>query len=574
MNELNPPKNPLKADINELEFHDDRIDTNINLLPEVSKTISFDAVIQKCGHLGRFQLTHYFLMNLISISAATVGYYYVFAAADIDHRCRLPENVWPNDNQYNPINKTHELLINRYIPKTNDGRKWEQCVRYLNGTRNDTLMNCPNGWAYDRSVFGYTFTEEANFVCGNASKKSSIATFMQYGGFALLVIAPNADKFGRKKVITTVIIFLFVTCLITQAMMQWISMSIGTKFYFILANQFASGLTTAVFSLIFVLMLELTSSAHRGFAGNMALVLFTTGEGFVTLFAYLAKDWQILKWMNTALIGLILPYLYFMPESPLYLYSKQDYVRLEALLRRIATRNKRKEADWYPVYQELIRNQSVTSSHDKQLSFFQKNREILVHRSIVVKLLITGLLGFTTLMLYVKISYSLAAMSISPYLGILIGGALEAAGYITGSLLISTRLGRKGSFILVAIVIIICVILIPIISSHSPIATVCITLVGKFFISSTIAVSWIYAPELFTTTIRNGANGIFVACCRIGSILPPIIDTSINKAYLPYTFYASAGLAFIVILLTLLLPETKSKSMDDEEDYEKNQSDA
>ncbi|CAF4912248.1 unnamed protein product, partial [Rotaria socialis] len=43
---------------------------------------------------------------------------------------------------------------------------------------------------------------------------------------------------------------------------------------------------------------------------------------------------------------------------------------------------------------------------------------------------------------------------------------------------------------------------------------------------------------------------------------------------LPYTFYASAGLAFIVILLTLLLPETKSKSMDDEEDYEKNQSDA
>ncbi|CAF5015981.1 unnamed protein product, partial [Rotaria socialis] len=181
---------------------------------------------------------------------------------------------------------------------------------------------------------------------------------------------------------------------------------------------FASGLTTAVFSLIFVLMLELTSSAHRGFAGNMALVLFTTGEGFVTLFAYLAKDWQILKWINTALIGLILPYLYFMPESPLYLYSKQDYVRLEALLRRIATRNKRKEADWYPAYQELVRNQSVTSSHDKQLSFFQKNREILAHRSIVVKLLITGLLGFTTLMLYVKISYSLAAMSISPYLGI------------------------------------------------------------------------------------------------------------------------------------------------------------
>ncbi|CAF1314441.1 unnamed protein product [Rotaria magnacalcarata] len=392
---------------------------------------------------------------------------------------------------------------------------------------------------------------------------------MQCGGFALLFIGPNADKFGRKKVITTVIIFLFVTCLITQTMMQWIPMSIGTKFYFILVNQFASGLTGAVFSLIFVLILELTSSAHRGFAGNVALVLFTTGEGVVTLFAYLAKDWQILKWINTALIGLILSYLYFMPESPLYLYSKQDYARMEALLRRIATTNKRKEVDWYPMYQELIRNQSVTSSHDKQLSFFQKTREILAHRSMIAKLLITGLLGFTTLMLYIKISYGLATMSISPYLGMLVGGALEAAGYITGSLLITKRLGRKGSFTVVATLTIMCVILIPIVSNHNPIATVCIAHVGKFAISSTVAVSGIYAPELFPTTIRSGANGIFVACSRIGAILPPIIDTSINKVYLPYTFYASAGLAFIVILLLSFLPETKSKSMDDEEDYGK-----
>ncbi|CAF5090939.1 unnamed protein product, partial [Rotaria magnacalcarata] len=43
-------------------------------------------------------------------------------------------------------------------------------------------------------------------------------------------------------------------------------------------------------------------------------------------------------------------------------------------------------------------------------------------------------------MLYIKIRYGLAAMSISPYLGILIGAAVEAGGYVTGSLLISTRL--------------------------------------------------------------------------------------------------------------------------------------
>ncbi|CAF2130725.1 unnamed protein product, partial [Rotaria magnacalcarata] len=183
MNHLATAKDPFKVFINQAEFREEPIDANINLLSAVLQAVSFDIVIQTCGHLGRFQLTHYFLMNLISMSAAVVGFYYVFAAANIDHRCRLPDNVWPNDNQYHPINKTHELLINRYIPKTNDGRKWEQCVRYLHGTTNDTFTNCPNGWAYDRSVFGYTFTEEANFVCGSSSKRSLIATLMQCGGF-------------------------------------------------------------------------------------------------------------------------------------------------------------------------------------------------------------------------------------------------------------------------------------------------------------------------------------------------------------------------------------------------------
>ncbi|CAF3329897.1 unnamed protein product [Rotaria socialis] len=550
-----------------MEIRVDPVDTNTSLLFEASTPISFDTILQKCGGLGRFQLIHYFFMNLMPMSAAAITFYYVFAAAGIDHRCRLPENVWPNDNQYHPINETHELLINRYIPKTTSGTKWQQCARYSTGNTDDTLVTCPNGWAYDRSVFGYTFTEEANLVCGSEPKKSLLATLMQCGCFPLLIIGSLADKFGRKKIITLVTIILFLACLITQAMIQWVPMSIDIKFGLLLLNQFASGVNVVAYSLAFVLMLELTSSAHTNLAGNLALISFTTGEGFVTLFAYLAKDWQILKWINTAFIGLVIPYLYFMPESPLYLYSKQDYARLEALLRRIATTNKRKEADWYPAYQELVRNQSTASSDDKELSFFQKIRQILMHGSMIAKLLTCVLLSFTTLLLYFKISYGLAGMSISPYLGILIGAAVEAAGYIVGSLLMSTKLARKGSFILMIALTIICVILIPIISSRSSIATVCIAQIGKFAISGTIVVSWIFVTELFPTAIRSGANGFFIAFGRIGAIVAPIIDTSINKAYLPYTFYASAGLAFIIVLLTLLLPETKSKSMDAVEDY-------
>jgi hypothetical protein len=163
------------------------------------------------------------------MSAGIMGFYYVFGAAEPEHRCRLPESVWPNDTHYYRLNSTHEGLINAFIPKTKDGKSWEKCVRYVTANRSDTLVNCPNGWAYDQSIFGYTFTEEANLVCSSEPKKSWLATMLQCGGFSLLIIGSLGDRFGRKKVITSVTIFLFITCLITQALMQWVSMTAQTK---------------------------------------------------------------------------------------------------------------------------------------------------------------------------------------------------------------------------------------------------------------------------------------------------------------------------------------------------------
>jgi hypothetical protein len=168
-------------------------------------------------------------MNIIGMSAGVISFYYVFGAAEPDHRCRLPVNIWPDDTQYNSINRTHEIYLNNYIPKTKDGKKWEKCVVYTTDNRNDTPVNCPNGWVYDRSIFGYTFTEEANFVCQNKSQKSWLATAMQCGGFSLLIIGSLADKYGRKKITVIVTILLFFTCLLTQIIMQWIPMTVKMK---------------------------------------------------------------------------------------------------------------------------------------------------------------------------------------------------------------------------------------------------------------------------------------------------------------------------------------------------------
>jgi hypothetical protein len=62
------------------------------------------------------------------------------------------------------------------------------------------------------------------------------------------------------------------------------------RFALLLINQLGSGLTACTFSLTFILMLELTSSAHTSLAGNSALISFTIGELILILFAYAGKD--------------------------------------------------------------------------------------------------------------------------------------------------------------------------------------------------------------------------------------------------------------------------------------------
>lgn len=335
------------------------------------------------------------------------------------------------------------------------------------------------------------------------------------------------------------------------------------RFIILLLNQFASGLSLSAYSLVFILMLELTSMTHTSFVGNLAFVSYTIGEVFITLFAYITRDWQKLKWANTIFISLVVPYLYFMPESPLYIYAKGQYIQLESILRRIAKTNQREENDWYHYYQELVRNQSVKLTEKTQGNFIEKSYKLLTHRTVIIHLLITALIGFTTLMLYFKISYGLAMLDISPYLGILLGAIVEAMSYITSSFLISTRLGRKGSFLIMMSLTIFCTLLLPHFTKYNSITTVFLAQFGKYSISAATAISWIFVPELFPTTIRTTANGFFIAFGRFGAIVAPVINTSLSKDYLSYTYYIASVLAIIVLLFSLILPETKDKPMDD-----------
>ncbi|CAF2800438.1 unnamed protein product [Rotaria sp. Silwood2] len=317
--------------------------------------------------------------------------------------------------------------------------------------------------------------------------------------------------------------------------------------------------------------MELTSSSHTSVAGNLALIGFTFGEALVTIFAYLARDWLLLKWIISGYFALVLPYLYFAPESPYWLFSTKKYNQLEHCLNKIAKKNGRSHDQWYPYYIQLIHDPDIAMRQAKHAA--RTTREKFLRH--IFRLIICGLIGFVTVLLYYNISYGLSAMNnaVSPYWNTIIGAAVESIGYISASILITTRFGRKYSLMIYLLLTSICVFIIPFITKPLPVFTVVISQIGKLTISGAVWITWIYVPEMFSTSMRGLANGVFVFVGRGGAIIAPIIDAAVSDEKLTITFYIYASLTIILTGIIYFLPETRNRSFHTDEDEEKSEND-
>jgi hypothetical protein len=129
--------------------------------------ISVENVIRRCGDFGVYQWIHFVFLCILNFSNSLTGFYYVFGLAEPFFRCQLPSNVWPDDNQYKAINATQQYLLDNYLSSSS------KCEN-ING------FQC-NNFVFDRSVFGRTFTEEAQLVCENELKKTWLSTIYQIG---------------------------------------------------------------------------------------------------------------------------------------------------------------------------------------------------------------------------------------------------------------------------------------------------------------------------------------------------------------------------------------------------------
>ncbi|WAR11396.1 S22AL-like protein, partial [Mya arenaria] len=164
--------------------------------------MKFDDILRELGEFGFYQKRLYFLLCIPAISVGCYMMMNIVLLYTPEHRCQLPDDVYPNDT-WMIQSEEHERLVAMYVPPDTE-YTYDRCNLYQgmgdsprvgpgagNITHNGTLTRCSK-WVYSREVFKESFTSAQNFVCEDALKTSHIQLAYYFGvlvgdlGFGLL----------------------------------------------------------------------------------------------------------------------------------------------------------------------------------------------------------------------------------------------------------------------------------------------------------------------------------------------------------------------------------------------------
>merc|ERR1712001_415671 len=168
-------------------------------------------------------------------------------------------------------------------------------------------------------------------------------------------------------------------------------------------------------------------------------------------------------------------------------------------------------------------------------------------------------------MVYYGLSFNSKHLGGDRYVNSFISGFVEVPAVVVIIPLLS-RLGRVkcycGSFISGGVCCFI-VALITIFAGENEMVmvTVGIAMLGKFLISMTFAIAYLYTAELFPTKVRNVAVGTASTFARIGSISAPYIVDLLGAAHagIPVVIFGIAATS--AGLFSLMLPKTLNKKL-------------
>ncbi|XP_067423333.1 organic cation/carnitine transporter 2-like [Emydura macquarii macquarii] len=516
----------------------------------------YEAVTAFLGEWGPFQRLVFFLLSASIVPNGFTGLSIVFLGGVPEHRCRLPPGA----------NLSREWL-NASIPREVQGGREgpSRCRRYrLESLANFSALGlqpgrdvdlsqleqekCLDGWEYSRELYLSTIVTEWNLVCDDDWKAPLAASLFFVGVLVGSFISGQlSDKFGRKKV-------LFVT------------MGVQTGFSFLQVFSTSWEMFSVLFVIVgmgqisnyvaaFVLGTEILGKSVRIIFCTLGVCIFyAIGYMLLPLIAYFIRDWRMLLLALTLPGLLCIPLWWVIPESPRWLISQGRLQEAEIIIRKASKTNGITAPDviFDPMELQEMTSQKQQTHTILDLVRTQNIRFVTIMSVILWMIISVGYFG---------LSLDTPNLHGDAYVNCFLSAVIEVPAYVIAWVLLR-NLPRRYSMA-AALFLGGCVLLfIQLVPAHLHILSIILVMLGKFGITSSFSMVYVYTAELYPTVVRNMGVGASSMASRLGSVLSPyFVYLGAYDRFLPYILMGS--LTVLTGILTLFLPESYGTPLPD-----------
>ena len=296
----------------------------------------------------------------------------------------------------------------------------------------------------------------------------------------------------------------------------------------------------------------------------MHQVFFALSIAILGILAYFIRDWRSLTIATClpAVFGLfVFP---MIPESPRWLASQGRTDEAEEILHKVAVENG-------------LGDRHVTLRQRKQTSNADSSRrtygivDLFMNKNTCVITCVMILSWFVNSHVYYGLSLNVKNLGGNMYANFIFAGLVEIPSYMLSVILLSWLGRRKSLFFFMMGTALSCWTCMNL-QRHEVTNAAWLSamaMLGKFCISASFAVIYVYTSELFPTVIRNVALGTTTVASRLGGISCPFV-VLLGEQSKSLPMFVFAFLSLVAGMAGLKLPETKGQPMPETmEDLEK-----
>jgi len=525
--------------------------------------VDFDEVLEKIGNCGRYQRLIYFTVCLVGFPVAFNNMGIVFLAG-------VPEHWCAPDPALTKLNLTDQQLRHLTAPLDDEG-EYDSCKMYdrsystwsmgdilraaaAGGENHSTsTISCQQGWHYDTSLYESTIVTEWDLVC---DRKWLVATassvYMAGLMFGVLIFGTLSDLYGRRPS--------FISGMVLMEIFN-IALAFSPNYTAFIILRFMVGVfSISLFTTGFVIGLEIVGQPWRVHAGISIEYYWAGGYMLYALVAYAIRDWFTLHLVTATPCVLLFLIFIILPESPRWLYTNKKREAGDAMVRKMAKYNKVELPDKMEV--------TVRGTEKKGYIWDLVRTPTIRYRSFNL-----FFNWFVNSLVYYGLSLNTSNLGGDPYVNFFISAAVEIPAYIFCQLALM-YMGRRwplsGTMLLGGIALL-CTMAVP---EELNWISITLAMFGKFCISASFAIIYVFSGELYPTIIRNVGVGTGSFFARVGGVIAPYIgQLSDYGKVIPLIVFGS--LSLLAGLLVLFLPETKGKhlpeTIEDGENFGKDQ---